>query len=162
MKNGGTVLFDTRDAASADTSLSSGGEGMSWLRRVLGTLDLPPLEPIPSDHVVTKTFYLLQEFPGRFEGGRLWLESRGRLDQNGSRPFSNADGVSTIIITSNDMAGAWAVDDAGQFILPMASGTEWQREIALRAGVNIVMYTMTGNYKADQVHIPALLERLGQ
>jgi hypothetical protein len=70
--------------------------------------------------------------------------------------------VSTIIITSNDMAGAWAVDDAGQFILPMASGTEWQREIALRAGVNIVMYTMTGNYKADQVHIPALLERLGQ
>jgi hypothetical protein len=162
MKNGGTVLFDTRDAASADTSLSSSGAGMSWLRRVLGTLDLPPLEPIPSDHVVTKTFYLLQEFPGRFEGGRLWLESRGRLDQNGTRPFSNADGVSTIIITSNDMAGAWAVDDAGQFILPMSSGTEWQREIALRAGINIVMYTMTGNYKADQVHIPALLERLGQ
>jgi hypothetical protein len=25
-----------------------------------------------------------------------------------------------------------------------------------------VMYTLTGNYKADQVHVPALLERLGQ
>jgi hypothetical protein len=24
------------------------------------------------------------------------------------------------------------------------------------------MYTLTGNYKADQVHVPALLERLGQ
>ena len=37
-----------------------------------------------------------------------------------------------------------------------------QREMAYRAGVNIVMYTLTGNYKADQVHVPALLERLGQ
>ena len=162
MKNGGTVLFDTRDAATADTTLSSSGEGMAWLRRVLGTLDLPPLEPIPSGHVVTKSFYLLQDFPGRLEGGRLWLEATGTPDSNGSRPFSNADGVSTIIITSNDMAGAWAIDDNGQYMLPTASGTEWQREIAVRAGINIVMYTMTGNYKADQVHIPALLERLGQ
>jgi hypothetical protein len=36
------------------------------------------------------------------------------------------------------------------------------REFASRAGVNIVMYTLTGNYKADQVHAPALIERLGQ
>jgi hypothetical protein len=25
-----------------------------------------------------------------------------------------------------------------------------------------VMYTLTGNYKSDQVHVPAILERLGQ
>src|SRR5205807_1660790 len=41
-------------------------------------------------------------------------------------------------------------------------GEPRQREFAFRAGVNIVMYTLTGNYKADQVHAPALIERLGQ
>jgi len=41
-------------------------------------------------------------------------------------------------------------------------GGELQREMALRFGVNLVMYTLTGNYKADQVHVPAILERLGQ
>ena len=50
----------------------------------------------------------------------------------------------------------------GQAMLPMVPGEPRQREFAFRAGVNIVMYTLTGNYKADQVHIPALLERLGQ
>jgi hypothetical protein len=50
----------------------------------------------------------------------------------------------------------------GQQMLPMVGGEPRQREFAYRAGVNIVMYTLTGNYKADQVHVPALLERLGQ
>ena len=46
--------------------------------------------------------------------------------------------------------------------LALTPGDPRQREFAFRAGVNIVMYALTGNYKADQVHIPALLERLGQ
>jgi hypothetical protein len=50
----------------------------------------------------------------------------------------------------------------GQPSLPLVEGEPRQREMAFRSGVNIVMYTLTGNYKADQVHIPALLERLGQ
>ena len=72
------------------------------------------------------------------------------------------DGVSSIIITSNDFAGAWATRPDGQPMLPMVEGEPRQRELSFRAGVNIVMYTLTGNYKADQVHVPALLERLGQ
>jgi hypothetical protein len=70
--------------------------------------------------------------------------------------------VSSIIITSNDLAGAWATRSDGQSMLPMVEGEPGQRQLAFRAGVNIVMYTLTGNYKADQVHVPALLERLGQ
>ena len=69
--------------------------------------------------------------------------------------------MSSIIITSNDLAGAWA-QPRRSAVLPMVPGEPRQREFAFRAGVNIVMYTLTGNYKADQVHIPALLERLGQ
>ena len=47
-------------------------------------------------------------------------------------------------------------------MLPLTPGEPRQREFAFRSGVNIVMYTLTGNYKADQVHVPALIERLGQ
>jgi hypothetical protein len=72
------------------------------------------------------------------------------------------DGVSALVITTNDLASAWALDDGNRPMYPVVPGGEVQREMAFRAGVNLVMYALTGNYKADQVHIPALLERLGQ
>ncbi len=166
MKRGGTVLFDTRDAVEAPPG--SGGEtrgpGMVALRSILSALDIPELEPVPRDHVLTKTFYLLKEFPGRFTSGQLWVEATPAAndDEPNTRPARAGDGVSSLIITSNDLAGAWAMRPDGQPMLPVVGGEQRQREFAFRAGVNIVMYTLTGNYKADQVHIPALLERLGQ
>jgi hypothetical protein len=167
MKQGGTVLFDTRDAVVAPPG--SGGEthgpGMLELRKILSSLDIPELEPVPRDHVLTKTFYLLRDFPGRFNSGQLWVEALPAAsddDETSRRPARGGDGVSSIIITSNDLAGAWALQADGQPMLPMVEGEPRQRELAFRAGVNIVMYTLTGNYKADQVHVPALLERLGQ
>ncbi len=165
MKNGGTVLFDTRDAVEAPPG--PGGEtrspGMVALRSILSSLDIPELEPVPRDHVLTKTFFLLRDFPGRFNSGQLWVEALpAESEEEPSRPARAGDGVSSIIITSNDLAGAWAMRPDGQPMLPMVPGEPRQREFAFRAGVNIVMYTLTGNYKADQVHVPALLERLGQ
>ena len=166
MKDGGTVLFDTRDAVVAPAG--PGGEtrspGMMELRQILSSLDIPELEPVPRDHVLTKTFYLLRDFPGRFNSGQLWVEALPSAvdEERLGRPARGGDGVSSIIITSNDLAGAWATRSDGQPMLPMVDGEPRQRELAFRAGVNIVMYTLTGNYKADQVHVPALLERLGQ
>jgi hypothetical protein len=165
MKRGGTVLFDTRDAI--ETPPGPGGEnrspGMVALRSILSSLDIPELEPVPRDHVLTKTFFLLRDFPGRFDSGQLWVEALpNEGDDATERPARAGDGVSSILITSNDLAGAWAMRPDGQPMLPLVPGEPRQREFAFRAGVNIVMYTLTGNYKADQVHIPALLERLGQ
>ena len=167
MKDGGTVLFDTRDAVTAPPG--PGGEtrgpGMLELRQILSSLDIPELEPVSRDHVLTKTFYLLRSFPGRFDTGQLWVEalpSANDDEEVSGRPARGGDGVSSIIISSNDFAGAWATRPDGQPMLPMVDGEPRQRELAFRAGVNIVMYTLTGNYKADQVHVPALLERLGQ
>jgi uncharacterized protein DUF4159/aerotolerance regulator-like protein len=166
MKQGGTVLFDTRDAIEAPAG--PGGEarapGMLALRNILSSLDIPELEPVTRDHVLTKTFYLLKDFPGRFTTGQLWVEAlpAESEDNESNRPARAGDGVSSIIITSNDLAGAWAMRPDGQAMLPLVANEPRQREFAFRAGVNIVMYTLTGNYKADQVHIPALLERLGQ
>jgi hypothetical protein len=165
MKRGGTVLFDTRDAI--DSPPGQGGEtqgpGMVALRSILSSLDIPELEPVPPNHVLTKTFYLLRDFPGRFTEGKLWVEaSQADTNENADRPARAGDGVSSILITSNDFAGAWAVRPDGEPMLPMVPGEPRQREFAFRSGVNIMMYALTGNYKADQVHIPALLERLGQ
>ena len=165
MKRGGTVLFDTRDAI--DAPLGPGGEmqgpGMVALRSILSSLDIPELEPVSRDHVLTKTFFLMRDFPGRFTNGQLWVEALpAETEEDTNRPARAGDGVSSILITSNDLAGAWAMRPDGQPMLPLVPGEPHQREFAFRSGVNIVMYALTGNYKADQVHIPALLERLGQ
>ncbi|WP_181702572.1 DUF4159 domain-containing protein [Chthonobacter albigriseus] len=167
MKSGGTVLFDTRDQFS---NFDGGSTPASErLREMLATLDVPALEPVPADHVLTKAFYLMADFPGRYVGSPLWVEASTSAEEEAAaegggdvRPVRTGDGVSPILITGNDFAGAWAADDAGQFLYPVVPGEPRQREFALRAGVNIVMYSLTGNYKADQVHVPALLERLGQ
>jgi hypothetical protein len=166
MKQGGTVLFDTRDAVEAPPGDNGAAQtpAMQTLREILASLDVPELEPVPREHVLTKTFYLLRDFPGRFNSGQTWVETLPREDDDeaASRPARGGDGVSPIIITSNDLAGAWAIRPDGQPMLPLTPGEPRQREFAFRAGVNIVMYTLTGNYKADLVHMPALIERLGQ
>jgi hypothetical protein len=157
------VIFDTRDAFSTVPDGAVSAEGQ-YLRRMLSTLDIPELEPVPADHVLTKSFYLLADFPGRFRGAPLWVEAMPTAEdeESGAAPVRSGDGVSPILITANDFAGAWATNEHGQTILPTVPSDPRQRELAYRAGINIVMYALTGNYKADQVHIPALLERLGQ
>lgn len=161
MKQGGTVLFDTRDqfASGLDASASPATER---LRDILGNLNVPPLEPVPQDHVLTKAFFILPEFPGRFNGSPLWVEASLDATNSDNRPVRTGDGVSPIMITANDFAGAWAIDENGDPLLPTVPADPMQRIYALRAGVNIMMYMLTGNYKSDQVHVPVLLERLGQ
>jgi len=159
MKSGGTIFFDLREDGAGTDALSGGTTAAAdALRRILARLDIPTLEPVPEGHVLTKSFYLLDRFPGRYDGGKLWVE---RSDSEGAS-VGNTDGVSGIIIGSNDYAAAWAMDEMGEPLFASVPGTDRQREFALRTGVNIVMYALTGNYKADQVHVPALLERLGQ
>jgi hypothetical protein len=159
MKGGGTIFFDLRDDGSGADALTGGATASSEaLRRILSKLDIPPLEPVPPTHVLTKSFYLLDHFPGRYDGGKLWVE---RPDSEGAST-GNTDGVSGIIIGSNDYAAAWAMDANGDPTYAVVPGTDRQREFAFRTGINVVMYALTGNYKADQVHVPDLLDRLGQ
>jgi hypothetical protein len=162
MRNGGTILFDTRDQ---DTGLPVGGTGAATgtftLRRLLAGLDIPPLQPLSQEHVLSRTFYLLKEYPGRWASGRVWVEARQASD-DGSASTTATDGVSPVIVGSSDWAAAWAEDANGRPLAAVSPGGERQREVAVRFGVNLVMYTLTGNYKADLVHVPHILERLGQ
>jgi len=144
MHNGGTILFDIR---------ARGGSQPTGLAELARTLDIPPLVPVPRDHVLGRAYYLLSEFPGRWTGGTVWLA------QGGERVN---DGVTPVIAGSHDWAGAWAVDGRGRPMFAVVPGGEQQREIAYRFAINVVMLVLTGSYKADQVHLPAILERLGR
>ncbi|MCW3477910.1 DUF4159 domain-containing protein, partial [Limobrevibacterium gyesilva] len=150
MAHGGIIVIDTRNggsgegfAAGADEALQRLGEGLA----------VPPLAPLTTAHVLARAFYLLQDFPGRYTGDTVWVQR----DQDRSN-----DSVSPVIIGGNDWAAAWAVDATGRNPYATIPGGSRQRTLAYRFGVNLVMYALTGNYKGDQVHVPALLERLGQ
>lgn len=162
MRSGGTVLFDTRDQSEQGLTGDAVTPNGERLRQILADLDVPPLEPVPRGHVLTRSFYLMNDFPGRYAGGPLWVEAGQGTNRTSDAAPVSADGVSPILITANDLAGAWAIDETGTPLLPTVPPDETQREHAYRTGVNIMMYMLTGNYKGDQVHVPALLERLGQ
>jgi hypothetical protein len=160
MKLGGTIIFDTRDAPASRPDGPPTPE-TRWLRQLLAGVDVPELAPVPADHVVTKTFYLLDGFIGRYAGGATWIEALPPAPADGgARPARAGDGVSPVIITSNDLAAGWASDPNGESLYALTPGGDRQHELALRGGVNLVIYTLTGNYKADQVHVRDLLERL--
>lgn len=142
LEQGGTILIDTRDYNSQISGQD--GANMRKLKNILGSLNIPPLVPMPRDHVISKSFYLLPSFPGRYDGGDIWVQENS---------LSGKNGVSSLIIGSHDWAAIWA---------STINGNAQQQELSYRFGVNLMMYALTGNYKADQVHIPHILERLGQ
>jgi hypothetical protein len=148
LRNGGMILFDTGDQAPG---VNNDADATRMLRNLVRGFDVPPLTPIPEDHVLTRSFYLISDFPGRWKGGSLWVEQEPRVN----------DGVSSVIVGGNDWAAAWAIDETGRPKFAVVPDGERQRELAFRFGVNLVMYALTGNYKADQVHVPAIMERLG-
>jgi hypothetical protein len=148
LRTGGILFIDTRDQ---QLSFDRPTGGNPDLKRLLSGIETPPLVTMPPDHVLTKSFYLLSDMPGRWQGGKIWIESGGgRVN----------DGVTTIVIGANDYAGAWAVDQRGRGLLPVSPGAETQREMAYRVGVNLVMHALTGNYKDDQVHLQDIMQRL--
>ncbi|MCH8861190.1 MAG: DUF4159 domain-containing protein [Proteobacteria bacterium] len=154
LRKGGMVLFDS--GIGDPTGISLGlqrPEAQESLRRILENIDLPQLVPVDSRHVLSKSYYLLDRFPGRIQGRQIWVE-RG-TDRDG-------ESVSAVVIGGGDWASAWAIDPLGMPLVRSLPGGEWQRELAYRFGVNLVMYALTGTYKDDQLHLEALMNRLGE
>ncbi|MGY6548347.1 MAG: DUF4159 domain-containing protein [Roseinatronobacter sp.] len=164
LRGGGMILFDTRDAELAGLTRTT--PEARRLQAIARPLDIPVLEPVPEDHILTRTFYLIQDFPGRFRGRDVWVEAAPPdAERAEGMPFRNLnDGVTPVIVGGHDWAAAWAIDESGRPLIRLGSGyaAEHQREMAFRFGVNLITHVLTGNYKSDQVHVPALLERLGQ
>ncbi|MEL7490032.1 MAG: DUF4159 domain-containing protein [Pseudomonadota bacterium] len=161
MRFGGLVVFDTRDDERAIAGLET--PERAALRAILSQLDVPPLTPLPEEHVLKRSYYLLTDLVGRMWNNPVWVQASGGAN----------DAVTPLIISGRDWAGAWASDDLGRPVLPISGAGARRlrcapqtnvpvRECAMRAGVNMVMVAFTGNYKSDQVHTPILLRRLGR
>ena len=156
LDHGGMVLFDTRDGQFSETGSSL---GQDTLRRVMQDIRVGSLAEIPNDHVLKRSYYLIEQFPGLYEGHPLWIENVGEADY---------DGVPSVIIGSHDWASAWANAAPTGFSIQrnlnnsLSSSNRAQTEQAVRFGVNLVMMSLTGNYKKDQVHVKYILERFGR
>ena len=160
----GLLIIDTKSGAS-----ELGRASNTEMREIARALNLPPLAPLDEDHVLSRTFYLMNDYPGRWRGERVWIEAPPPTREGAEPPPADIpqfdrvdDAVSPVIVGSADWASAWAVDQDGLPLFPVGRPGDRQRELAFRFGVNTVIYALTGNYKSDQVHAPEVLRRLGQ
>jgi hypothetical protein len=155
MQHGGLLVLDS---AGGDADAQGSGAGFApgaaaAVARVTACLNLPPLEPLDARNVLAHCFYIIPDFPGKFLGAPVYIATEATRD---------ADGVTPVLIGQNDWAAAWAHDADGTAEQTPIPDGEAQRVIAERFGTNLVIYALTGSYKADQVNLPALLDKLGQ
>ena len=140
LQYGGFLLVDAADGSDG------GGFDASARRELSRLLPASPLLRVAREHVLYKTFYLLDR-----QGGRLlvkpWLE--GQV----------LDGRLAVVYTQNDLGGAWARGQLGDWEYACVPGGEAQRGIAFRLGVNLAMYALCTDYKDDAVHLPFILRR---
>ncbi len=140
LQYGGLLLVDSAEGIQNGPFLKSVERDLARI------LPGEKLSRIPKDHVIHKSFYLIDDPVGRLNISKSFM---GIWDD---------DRVS-VVVTSNDLQGAWARDMFGNFTYEVSPGGDRQRELSYRLGINLVMYALCLNYKADQVHIPFILRR---
>jgi hypothetical protein len=140
LQYGGFMLVDAADGSDGS------GFDASVRAELARLLPAAPPAPLPREHVLYKSFYLLDR-----QGGRLlvkpWVEAQ------------LLDGRAAVIYSQNDLGGAWARSELGEWEFPCTPGGEAQRETAFRMGVNVAMYALCTDYKDDAVHLPFILRR---
>ena len=140
LQYGGFLLVDSADGSDG------AGFDASIRRELAKVLPSAPMAPIGREHVLYKSFYLLDR-----QGGRVlvkpWLDGL------------TLDGRLAVVYSQNDLGGAWARTEVGDWEYPCTPGGEAQRETALRIGVNVAMYALCTDYKDDAVHLPFIMRR---
>lgn len=150
--NGGLILFDTRDGQFRNSGVEA-TIGIERLRDISRSIQIPELIKIPEDHILGRSFYLLDNYPGLYLGGDVWVEKE---------PSPSNDKVTSVVIGGNNWAAAWSDNPSDLARYIVEPGGEEQREVAYKFGINLLMVALTGNYKADQIHVSHILERIGR
>lgn len=137
---GGILVFDSSEGRIDGQFRESVDRELTYI------LPDSPLARLPDDHVVLKSFYLCEGSEGRVQIAN-YIEG------------AVSDGHLAAIYSHNDLMGAWARDNFGNYEYQVHPGGERQRQMSFRLGVNIVMYALALDYKEDQVHVPFILRR---
>ena len=138
----GGFLFIDDNSARADSAFSAS------VRKMISALfPQNPLGKISRDHSIFRSFYLLNTVSGRIII-KPYLEG------------ISIKGRTVLVVSSNDQGGAWSLNKLGHWNYDVIVGGYRQRQLAIRLGVNIIMYALTLDYKKDMVHLPIILERL--
>jgi hypothetical protein len=140
LQYGGFLLVDAADGSQ------DGGFDAAVRRELARLLPGSPLRRVAREHVLYKSFYLLDHQGGRLSV-RPWLEAQV------------VDGRLAVLYSQNDLGGAWARGQLGDWEYACTPGGEAQRETAFRLGVNIAMYALCTDYKDDAVHLPFIMRR---
>lgn len=139
---GGFLLVDSAEG----TTDGAFDRSVRRLVQALYPSPSPGLELVASDHVVYKSFYLLER-------------PLGRLAISPAMEGIARDGRLAVAYVQNDLGGAWARDNFGNYVYQCVPDGARQRELAFRMGVNLVMYALCLDYKTDQVHVPFIMRR---
>lgn len=138
---GGFLLIDDNSAKP-----NSGFDGS--VRKMIDDLfPHTPLQKIQKDHSIFRSFYLINEVAGR-------------VSINPYLEGITLKGKTVIVYSGNDLGGAWSKNKLGHWNYDMIGSGPRQRTQSIRLGVNIIMYSLTLDYKKDLVHLPTILERL--
>lgn len=140
LTSGGMLFVDDRSGVADSAFAKMVRQEMS---RVLGGR---VFEVLPPDHAVYRSYYLLD---------RAW----GRVEASRDLEAIRVGGRAAVVLSADDLLGACERDALGEWARPVEPGGSRQREMAIRLGVNVVMYALTLDYKEDLVHLPLILER---
>lgn len=135
---GGFLVID--DASASDGPFDKAVRDL--VRRLFPTR---PLGPLPTDHSIFRSFFLLKEPLGRVDL-YPWLEG------------VTSDNLTPLVYVRNDLSGALDRGADGRSTYPCVPGGERQRREALKLGINLVLYALTANYKLDQAHVRQLMK----
>jgi hypothetical protein len=132
----------------AEDTMGARGFGFdrAFRREMKALLPNHELKRLPQDHSVYQSFYLLEIIAGR-------------LKVNPYIEGITIDHWTPVLYSQNDLSGAWSRDRFGRWVNECTPGGESQRVLAFKTGINIVVYSLTSDYKKDVIHHPFIQKR---
>lgn len=122
--NGGVIVLDV---------IGGRMNNSEPLRQIIADLSIRSPERMSESHPLSQSFYF-SDLQGSNASASVWVErNAANLGESGA---------SSVIIGDQNWAGAWSASTA--------SGND--QEQAIRAGLNILIYALSGQYKLDPIH----------